>query len=297
MKKYFWIIITLGLWSCEDVIDLEVKDGKQQLVVDAWITNELKPQTVKLSLSQPYFNQSSAEPALGAEVYMVTQDSTLYKFEDKDNTGNYVFDPGKKPFLEINKQVGLLIKYKNEEYYSISQLNRVPSIDSLKYENFTWPVEPTEGPKKGFFAQFYATDYAGSGDTYLVRSYKNDTLRARSNQYYLVYDGGGSLGSNTDGLLFIQPVRISINSGLFADGDKVTIELFSIPIDAYLFLYQVQAETNNGGIFATPSSNVPGNIFNRNTNSTEKALGVFMVTKVSRYSAIINKNDAIPEKN
>ena len=49
MKKFFWIIIVLGLWSCEDVIDFKVKDGKEQLVVDAWITNELKPQTIKLS--------------------------------------------------------------------------------------------------------------------------------------------------------------------------------------------------------------------------------------------------------
>ena len=34
------VCLSATLYSCEDVIDLEVQDGVPQLVVDAWITNE-----------------------------------------------------------------------------------------------------------------------------------------------------------------------------------------------------------------------------------------------------------------
>ncbi|MCY1548846.1 hypothetical protein D9M68_849800 [compost metagenome] len=89
---------------------------------------------------------------------------------------------------------------------------------------------------------------------------------------------------------------MGINSGLFVDRDKVTVELHSIPLDAYYFLYQVQSETNNGGIFATPPANIPSNVFNLNPESTEKAVGLFFVSRVSRYAAVIDKNNVKPSE-
>lgn len=293
MKKKILVLIglSIALFGCEDVIDLEVKDGKEQLVVDAWLTDEPKEQTIRLSLSQPYFNQGEPLPALGAEVYVIKHDSTLHRFEDTDNNGSYVYRPrNNRLFLETNRPVALYVKYKGEEYYAVSSLKRVPTIDSLKYQSITLPIAPDDSPKSGFLAQFFAHDFEGEGDTYLIRSYKNDVLRSRSDEYSLVYDAGFSPSSKTDGVLFIQPLRLAINSGLFSDKDKVTVELFSIPLDAYYFLYQVQTETNNGGIFATPSSNIPSNIINRNPESKEKALGMFFVSKVNRFSAVIDAN-------
>lgn len=282
----------LGLLSlgCEDVIDLDVKEGKEQLVVDAWLTDENETQTVTLSLSQPYFDQGKPKPALGAEVYVIREDSTRFQFLDPDQDGVYHFTPRNSNYLRLNQRVGLYIKYQDEEYYALSELKRVPAIDSLKYQSITLPVKPEDSPQSGFLAQFFATDYPGEGDTYLVRSLKNDVLRTKSNEYTLSYDGGLSPGNKSDGMVFLQPIRMGINSGLFVHQDKVTVELYSLPLDAYYFLGQLKSETNNGGIFATPLANVPGNIFNRNPDSKEKALGCFFVSKVSRYSAYIDKS-------
>lgn len=296
MKRLLIIPAAFLFFSCEDVISIDVKEGKQQLVVDAWLTDEVREQQVTLTLSQPYFDQGTPLPALGAEVYVIRQDSTLFRFNDFDNDGVYTYTPRNRNFLRINEMTGLYIKYRDEEYYAISQLKRVPIIDSLKYQSITLPIKPENSPQSGFLAQFFATDFEGEGDTYLVRSYKNDVLRARSNEYTLSYDGGLSPGSGSDGMLFLQPVRMGINSGLFVDQDKVTVELHSIPLDAYFFLYQVQSETNNGGIFSTPPANIPSNIFNRNPESTEKAVGLFFVSRVSRYTAIIDKNNIRPEE-
>jgi hypothetical protein len=293
MRKILLIVLAGTLFSgCEDVIDIDVKEGKRQLVVDAWLTDEVKEQTVKLSFTQAYFNQGSQEPALGAEVFIIKHDSTMIEFLDERGDGNYSYTPRNRRFLELDKPVALYIKYQGEEYYAVSELKRVPTIDSLKYQSITLPIKPTDGPQSGFVAQFYATDFEGEGDTYLVRSYKNDILRGKSNEFVLCYDAGFSPNSNVDGQLFIQPLRIAINSGLYVDGDKVTVELYSIPLEAYYFLGQIQQETNNGGIFATPPHNVPTNIFNRNSESLEKAVGAFFVSKVSRFAAYIDKNGA-----
>lgn len=85
------------------------------------------------------------------------------------------------------------------------------------------------------------------GDTYLIRSYKNDSLRFKPENITLAYDAGFSAGSKTDGLMFILPIRQSINPVLFQDKDKLKVELLSIPIEAYYYILQLRQESQNGG--------------------------------------------------
>jgi hypothetical protein len=298
MKKIFSLFaLSFVLFSCEEVVDIEVRDGVNQLVVDAWITDENKEQKVTLTISQPYFEQSASKPALGAEVIVYNQDSTAHVFKDDNNDGVYTYQPQQGKFLKDNEQVALYVKYEGEEYYSISKLKRVPKIDSVAYEVFSFPVTPPNGgPKDGFLAQFYANDPLGEGDTYLIRSYKNDTLRFKPTDISLAYDAGFSPGSKSDGLMFILPIRQSLNQTLFVDKDKLKVELFSIPSEAYYYLLQLRQESSNGGIFATPLSNIPTNILNLNSKSTKKALGAFFVSKVSTFETTIDKNKARPKQ-
>ena len=298
MKKVFLVsIISISFIACEQVIDLEVKEGVSQLVVDAWLTDEQKEQSIKLTLSQPYFDEAEPKPALGAKVIVYNEDSTAYVFTDVDNDGIYTYTPKTNGYLKQNERTALYIKYENEEYYSLSELKRVPKIDSIAYEVFSFPITPPNGgPKDGYLAQFYAKDIVGDGDTYMLRSYKNDTLRFTPNDITLAYDAGFSAGSKTDGLMFILPIRQSINQTLFLDKDKLKVELFSIPIEAYYYLFQLKQESSNGGIFATPLNNIPTNIKNFNIDSPKKALGAFFVSKVSIYETVIDKRLAKPKQ-
>jgi hypothetical protein len=298
MKKILSLFaLSLVLFSCEEVVDIEVRDGVNQLVVDAWLTDENREQKVTLTISQPYFEQSTPKPALGAQVIVYNQDSTAHVFTDPNGDGIYTYKPQGGNFLKENEQVALYIKYEKEEYYSISKLKRVPKIDSVAYEVFSFPVTPPNGgPKDGFLAQFYANDPVGEGDTYLIRSYKNDTLRFKPTDISLAYDAGFSPGSKSDGLMFILPIRQSLNQTLFVDKDKLKVELFSIPSEAYYYLLQLRQESSNGGIFATPLSNIPTNILNLNSKSTKKALGAFFVSKVSTFETTIDKNKARPKQ-
>lgn len=293
MKNIWIVLLAFGLFSCEDVIDIDVKNGGKQLVVDAWLVQNGETQTIKLSYSQDYFNQNSPEPVLGAEVKVILHDSSQIVFLDKNQNGNYTYPSGF--FLEENQPVGLYIKHNGEEYYSISKLNRVPSIENVIYEEFTLPVKPSTGPQTGYLAQFEAHDYVGEGDTYLIRWQKDNERVMEPNSFNLAYDAGGSPTSKLDGMAFIQPLRSSSALGLLEHGEAVSVELFSIPLDAYYYLTMLKNETNNGGIFGTPPANVKGNILNRNSDSKNKALGVFFVSKVSRFSLIIDKAQALPK--
>ena len=299
MKKYIIILfVTLGLFSCEQVIPFDIVPSENQLVVDAWITDELKEQKVKLTLSQAYFDSTALKPALGATVFLIKQDSTRILLKDSKNNGEYSFKPNSKEYLKDGEFLSLYIKYQNDEFVSAAKLNRVPKIDSVVFENSSTPNGPPDSklPKEGFLGQFYAKDPIGEGDTYVIRKTINDTLKNKPNEYQLAYDAGFSPGSKSDGLTFILPIRQSITPGLFKDKDKLRVDIYSIPVEAYYFLLQVRQESQNGGIFATPLSNIPTNIFNRNTSSKTKALGAFIVSKVSSFETIIDKSKAKPKK-
>jgi hypothetical protein len=296
------ILFIATLTSCEDVIDLEVRDGVEQLVVDAWLTDTESRHVVKLTLSQPYFDNSPPPPALGATVIVFSQDSTAYQFIDKEGSGEYTYESpdGKSLIRNLGESYALYVNYEGEEYVSLAQLNPVPKIDSIAYEAFTLPIVLDDSlPSSGFIAQFYATDFLGRGNAYWVRYRKNGVLDNSPDDLILSFDGGFTPGADTDGLQFILPIRQSINSfgeGLYQDGDSLDVELYSLSLEAYFFLFQVVQESSNGGIFAVPSANIPTNIVNRNSASPKTAIGWFGVSSVSKLSTVIDKAKAKPEQ-
>ncbi len=300
MKNILLILILLftsfSIISCTDVVDLTVKEGVSQLAVDALINNKKETQTIKLTLSQGYFDNSAVKPALGATVYVFDQDSVAFQFKDSKNTGVYTYDATKNPMNKIGKQYALYIKYGNEEFVSLSKLNRVPKIDSINYAVEKFPVKPPQGPQEGFQPQFYANDIKGEGDCYWVKAAKNNKYFSKATQIQVAYDAGFSPGSKTDGLLFILPIRTSVGRELYSDKDTLKVDLFSITQEQFYYLQLVQQISQDGSLFSTPLANLPTNIQNRNDKSTTKALGFFGMSAVSSLTSIIDKNKALPKQ-
>ena len=300
MKNIFLIIliafVSVSLFSCEDVVDIDVQEGVSQLTVDALINNKAQAQSIKLSLSQAYFDNSPVKPALGATVRVFDEDSVAYDFIDLKNDGNYVYDGKTKPLNKLGKQYVLYIKYQDEEYVSLSKLNRVPKIDSINYAVEKFPIKPDNGPQEGFQPQFYAHDFEGEGDCYWIKAAKNHKYFNKSNQISVAYDAGFSPGSKSDGLLFILPIRQSLGGELYSDKDTLTVDLYSITKEQFYYLQIVNQVSNNGGLFATPLSNIPTNILNYNAQSTKKAVGFFGIMAVSSAEAVIDKAKAKPKE-
>ena len=301
MKKIFFILIILfisvSIFSCTDVIEIDVKDGVSQLSVDALINNKPETQSIKLTLTQGYFDNTAIKPALGATVIVFDEDSLAYQFIDLKKDGIYTYNAKNKPLSKIGKQYVLYVNYGGEEFISVSKLNRVPKIDSIAYEADKFPIKPENGPQEGFQPQFYANDFVGEGDCYWIKSAKNKKYFSKANQITVAYDAGFSAGSKTDGLLFILPIRGSVGGReLFSDKDTLNVDVYSITQEQFYYLQFVSQVSQEGSLFSTPLSNIPTNIINRNSNSTKKAVGFFGISAVSSMEAIIDKNKAKPKK-
>jgi hypothetical protein len=295
MKPFHFIFFLafiglVSLTGCETVIDAKLDTGPAQLSVDASLTDQPGPQTIRLTQTAAYFNSSTPPAATSATVTVSDDAGKTYSFLDPDNDGYYVWQPtGKDTLGHIGRTYQLTISYKGETYRSSSKLNRVPAIDSLIFvKRKINPLSITEG----YRAEFYARDLPGAADYYRVRFFRNGTLQNKPSNIIISQDG--VFRSNTsvsDGLVFIVPIRQAINpDSLYALNDVVKVEVHSLTAEAFDFWEQVQSQITNGGLFATPPANVPTNIFNANT-AGRKATGFFIT------SAIRNRTATVAEPN
>ncbi len=285
----------LTLTSCEDVVTIDVNKGSSQLVVDGWITNQPTVQQIRLTESSDYFDNSAAKPVLNASVTVTDDRGKVFTFKDIQNNGYYIWKPAnvKDSLGRVGGKYALNIKTGTEEYRSLSQLNRVPKVDSISYYfDKSSPRNGPDSPKEGYLVEFFARDIKGEGDCYWVKSFKGQKEFKKPSDIIPVYDGAFSPGAATDGLQFIRPIRQSIlGRNLMLAGDTVRVDVLSIPLEAFYFLSQVQQASQNGGLFAVPQSNIISNIQNANPTG-RKPLGFFGTSAVSTLQTIVDAKKA-----
>ncbi|MCX6148633.1 MAG: DUF4249 domain-containing protein [Candidatus Kapabacteria bacterium] len=288
--KILILIISAFIFnSCEDKIDVSLDAGVSQLVVDAFVNNLPQKQNIKLTMSNPYFDNSKANSALGAIVKLRDDNGNTFIFAEESN-GNYSYTPNPADsFCALGRNYELSITYKGEEFYSNSKVNRVPNIDSIKVRSDPSPFSNTERLR----AEFYSKDFKNTIDNfdfYWVKSSRNDSINTLKNSD-IIQDGAFS-GDGADGLPFIQPMRQTINKSdrtPYFENDTISMQLISINSDTYSFLLEVFKQTTNGGLFATPPANVRTNILNRNTKSITIPEGWFCVSQVKQAGLRIKK--------
>lgn len=286
---FFLLLCQIIFTNCEDEITPTLEEAPPILVIDAWINNKPEPQIIRVSRTQPYFENTNIPGVSGATVQVIDENLTVFDFEETA-PGEYIWTPpAGASFGQIGLQYGLNVEIDGVNYNALSAMNGVPPVDSVY---FVFEEEDAPFPE-GWFAGFWARDLPGEGDTYWIRTYKNGQLLAKPEELNIAFDAGFSNGGSIDNLIFIPPIRYGINpfdedeNGDFlppyVPGDSVFVELHSITNEAFFFLSEVAFQTNRPGgfaeLFATPLSNVPSNII-ASDGSTE-VLGFFNVAAVS----------------
>jgi hypothetical protein len=292
-----WALATLMLASCEDVIDLDTVTGPTQLVVDGWITDQPGPQTIKLTWSAGYFNNTTPQPVLGATVTVTDDKGKIYEFEDLVGNGQYSWGKTNADTLgQTGRRYALKITHESEVYTANTEIKRVPAVDSVVYTKEKLPFKPDKGPKEGYIAEFYARDPAGAGDTYWIKPVINGkAVVEKATAISIAYDAAFSAGAPSDGLIFILPIRQSITTdSLYSAGASVGVELHSITNETFEYLKQIQEQAQNGGLFATPISNIKSNVINSDPKG-KAALGFFGASAISRKTTVIDPEKARPD--
>ena len=294
INKYISIIafflLSIGLFTaCEDPIDVPSDFEEAQLVVDAWLTNVPASQTIRLSQSVDYFGGGQPPVVTGARVQVCNDSNNeCYTFEEL-RAGEYIWETGGEQTLgQVGDDFTLSIEVNGNNYSSVTALGRTTRIDSigLTFEEESLFFE------EGFFAEVYAFDPAGRGDTYWIRAFKNDTLLNRPSENIVVWDATFDNGADIDGTYFIPPIRGSINplddDGAlipYLPGDEIYVEVHSISQTAFRFLNIAIEQINNEGIFAVPLANSIGNVTNVATG--ERVLGIFNIAEVASVRRIV----------
>lgn len=201
---YLYItILTVGLISCETIVDVKVNETEPYLVVDAWLTHTADVQTIRLTTTQPYYDNSFAAGIEGAEVVVTDESGTEYLFES-DEEGNYIFTPT-DTFGIVDMTYHLKVTYDGHEYTSSTIIPRGTGIDSINFTYENNGIEP-----EYFYSQFFGRDPEGEGDAYWLKAWKNGQYLNKPSELYYFYDASFSEG-NGDGIPFIFPLRTLAN--------------------------------------------------------------------------------------
>lgn len=291
MKKYILIALIGFLFSCEEEVSVDLKEAPPAYVVDAWINDKLEEQTIKLSLSQSYFDSAEPTGISGATVQVVDDKNTVFNFTET-TSGNYTWNPAST----IDRIEGIGTTYQLNiivdgiSFTANSELRRVPPIDSIL---FTYKEEQNMFQPAGYYGEFLATDPVGPGDSYWIKAYKNGSLLNNPFDLNIAFDAGFNQGGNIDGVVFIQPIQDGVtplNEDLdkiepYVPGDSLYVEIHSVTNEAFDFLQQVQIQTQRDGgfdeIFAEPLENVITNIEKVNGDTDLQVVGFFNVASVS----------------
>lgn len=259
MKKIVQLLVVLLLFSCEEVIDVELPTSDPRLAVDAIIgynENDGNPITlgqVVLTLTAPFLN-AEIPSAIGATVNIINE-STGEVFQLSEIEPG-VFRDG-FPNLEFNIDYTLEIIYEDEIYRATEQLIPTGEITN---------VEQGDG---FIFDEENETEIIVSFDD--IPNQRNFYLFAFGFDNYLVTDDEFYADGGLTFSYFYEDIEAN---------DLLSITLFGIDqkFASYLDQALVQSGENGGGPFQVPTSAVRGNIVNT-TNNGNFPFGYFSISE------------------
>jgi len=232
--------------SCEKVINIDLNNSDPRLVVEANITSQAGPFTVKLTRSGNFYDSNIFPPVTDATVTLsdnagsseVLHQTTDGIYQSSTITGV----PGRTYNMEITN---------NGKQYTASSTMPLPvPIDSVVITTGT--VGGGGRPVNGFRITTYFKDPEGPGNCYRLLISSNDTVAMNRTRFKLL----------TDKLSDGNEVSISYNTKLLSS-DSITLELESIDKSTYNFYSTLGDASGEGSFFlSAPPANPVNNISN-----------------------------------
>jgi hypothetical protein len=274
MKNYIlYCVLVLGLLfgSCTDVIELDLPVASPRLVIEAsidWQKETLgNDQEIKLSLSSPFYDNLSRNPATGAFVKIINnKNKSEVIFEDQNN-GSYTTSE----FIAIMGQsYSLEVVYGGETYIATETMTPVPEITRVfqSTENgfdknalelnlvFNDPIDETN---------FYLSKFQRRGDLLPTLFDINDEF-TNGNEINIIYE---KINNDTTG------------EKEFVPGDIVDMSLYGISEQYFNYIrLLIQQSGNLGGPFSTIPAEIKGNCINI-SKPDNYAFGYFRLAEVN----------------
>ncbi|MEM1135512.1 MAG: DUF4249 domain-containing protein [Bacteroidota bacterium] len=284
-KQFFYVfklfifasIIASLVTACnnlEQTITPDLNQASPRYVIEGLVTNAATTQQVTVSRSTGYYNSGATEKISNASVVIEDDAGNIFTFEESEDTpGRYTAN-----FTgEIGRTYSLLVNIEGELFEASESMLPITTIDSL-----TWEIDEEERQEleednddsgEYYDVFLFTREPPETEDYYLFKFYTNGVIENDDAQE-VYFSDDAVIGESIDGL----------EIGFFyALEDSVTVEMYSITRNAFLFFSDLQTLLNNdGGVFGP----IPANLRNNISNG---ALGYFQVSAIDRESIVIGK--------
>ena len=296
-KLHVGLMVVLGLItaSCTEDIMMDLPEGRKVPVVEGSITNECKRHEVILSYSSELYSTDSKEMITGAEVYMTSNDDTIWFYEQDNKQGHYLSDSlagikNRWYHLEINAEDNTLFTAPIHIYADTKMSNNASGVDSVGL----LPLRNEEGlpfvdENAAVCVCPYFQTLSNENIVYQVELYLNGRLfKNRPSRLFNLFSMEGYAGYYFNGPEMLKnntevPVGI-MNKSYLHEGDVIGVKLYSISKDYMYFLAgQKLAIGVNPIMGAFPA--VFSNLF-----SNCNAIGWFNATSVIEGDSIYHEN-------
>ncbi len=295
--KYI-VIISLVLASCIDEVKVPARAEKNILVVEGLITNDIKNQYLKLTLTTKIGQYYSTEPISGAyvEIQQLNGKTTKYR-QNINELGNY--SPSDPNFVgTVGQQYSIYIKLTNGKEYK-SELQKMPEPVEIADLNSTF----METNKFGFQVSLSFKDPQKSGNYYRwsamgyhlrksvgVPITQTPGATICCNRCWVLKEEKG-VNIFQDNLVngkTIQNIPVYFSPFYMLGKHFIEINQFSISQNTYQYWRKFKEQTNRKGtIFDPLPAPLIGNIININ-DENDIALGYFEVSAISKKKLEIN---------
>ncbi|MBW3519319.1 DUF4249 domain-containing protein [Flavobacterium sp. NKUCC04_CG] len=268
IKLFFGLLFSLGLTSCETVVDIDLPTAEPRLVIEANLDFNIRAfngeQMIRLSLTTDYYSKEIPK-VHQAIVTVESSNGKVFIFTEKGQTGEYYCDYFAANLEDTYK---LQIVYENEVYEATENLIEVPEI-----------IEVEQTITKIFSEELYQItsyfqDNPDEDNYYLVRY----ELEGEKNSYS-VFSDKFSQGKKMETSYFSDEIKI---------GDELNIRLYGISKSYYNYMNTLLGIIEGGGgPFEVPTGQVRGNVQNI-TDQKNYPLGYFRLTQYDTKKHIIN---------
>ncbi|MDC1393927.1 DUF4249 domain-containing protein [Flavobacteriaceae bacterium] len=272
--KYFSAILlfalTISLFSCEDVIEVEVQNTTPRLVIDAQFNMYTKEQQlrleggVRLSFSANYFDEEL--PVVKDALVTITHLNSGLEYPLLFDEFIGMFVPDKIDFLtDFNSKYELSVLHQGQAYTGSTVFVPVPPI-----------LKAVQGTKTLF-----------SGDeTEIILSFQDFSERE---DFYL-YDFGQEIYRPIEDRFFQGEEFVFshfYSSGEVKVGDIITIKAHGVEEQYYNYFNLILTLTDsNGGPFQSLPASSRGNILNV-TQPDNYPLGYFLISESHQVQLLV----------
>lgn len=239
------------LYSCEDIIDVDLNEANPRVVIEADLNNLTSTQIIRISETVAFDSPISSKPINGAIVTVVDSRGKSFVFEDKGN-GVYLvsnFKPEEELIYSLNVTVD------RQTFVATTKMNKFIGIDSLAVVEETIFNEP-----------YYSAMLKFEDPKNKANYYKYDiSINGKPLEFAFAFSD-----KFNDGLYVTH--QVSDKERTLAIGDSIVVRRQCVAKEVYNFWNEIQLLNPGSAAPANPSSNI-----------SNGALGYFSVSSAKEY--------------